>query len=502
VKTPWFGDLSIRGKLLWIIMLASSVALVVAGCALVVYDSIAFRQQRLADLFTQAQILGAISSAALVFNDAKAAQEYLSAAVEARREVVSAIIYDGDGKVFAKYLRSGNTGLEPPRAEADGHRIEGDDLLLFWRINHSNETIGTVHLRAGLEQRARLLRYAGIVLIMLIGSLLVALLLSGKLQALVSEPLLEVTQVARGVIDHQDYSRRVIKRSEDEVGVLVDAFNQMLNQIQQRDAALQATNQALQAEIAEHKSARDEIAALNQNLEKRVAERTAELEAANKELESFAYSVSHDLRAPLRSIDGFTAIVSESYAGKLDAQGQSYLKRVRSASQRMGRLIDDLLKLSRTVRSEMNRTRVNLSDLARTIANELQEAAPERKALFTIAPDLEVHADTNLIRTVLENLLGNAWKFAKKRTEARIEVGSTTRDNQTVYFVRDNGTGFDMKYADKLFGAFQRLHSITEFEGTGVGLANVQRIIRRHGGQVWAEAAEDRGATFYFTLSA
>jgi signal transduction histidine kinase len=501
VKAGSLANLSIRGKLLWITVLTSSAALIVAGLAVVAYDSITFKRQRLNDLSAQAKIIGATSEGALAFNDAKAAREYLSA-LAARPEIALAVVYGNEGKVFATYLRKGSSRFEPPRAEADGYRTEGDDLLLFRRIKLGNETIGTVHLRANLEQRARLLSYAGIVLTMLGGSLAIALLLSTKLQALISEPLLELTQVARSVIHRQDYSHRVAKRTGDEVGVLVDAFNQMLSQIEQREAALQAANLALQTEITEHKSARDELAVLNANLERRVAERTAELEAANKELESFAYSVSHDLRAPLRAIDGFTAVLSEGYAEKLDAQGQSYLLRVRGASQRMGHLIDDLLKLSRTARSEMNRTRMNLSDLARSIAIDLQETAPERKAVFTIASDLEVTADMHLIRTVLENLLGNAWKFTQKRAETRIEVGSTTLDHHTVYFVRDNGTGFDMKYAAKLFEAFQRLHSIIEFEGTGVGLASVRRIIRRHGGRVWADAAEGHGATFYFTLSA
>jgi signal transduction histidine kinase len=249
------------------------------------------------------------------------------------------------------------------------------------------------------------------------------------------------------------------------------------------------------------KAHQEEIERLNLDLERRVKERTAELEAANKELESFCYSVSHDLRTPLRAIDGFSMILQESYGDKLDAQAHNYLERVRAATQRMGHLIDDLLKLSRIARSEMSMTTVDLSELACTIAKDLQETAPERKVMFSIAPEMVVLADANLMRVVLENLLDNAWKFSEKRAEARIEVGSTTNAGETAYFVRDNGAGFDMKYADKLFGAFQRLHSVTAFDGTGVGLANVQRIIHRHGGRVWAEAAMDQGATFYFTLS-
>jgi len=227
---------------------------------------------------------------------------------------------------------------------------------------------------------------------------------------------------------------------------------------------------------------------------------TAQLEAANAELDAFAYSVSHDLRAPLRGIDGFSQALLEDYADRLDGTGKDYLARVRSGSQRMAMLIDDLLNLSRVTRSQMHLAAVDLSALARGIAVDLQKRDPERRAEFNIAPGLQVQADPGLMRVALQNLLDNAWKFTGKRPTARIEVGSATHDGRPAYFVRDNGAGFDMTYAHKLFGAFQRLHGAEEFDGTGVGLATVQRVIHRHGGRVWAEAAVDGGATFYFTL--
>jgi signal transduction histidine kinase len=250
------------------------------------------------------------------------------------------------------------------------------------------------------------------------------------------------------------------------------------------------------------KEADEEIRALNDDLEDRVRERTAELEAANKEMETFAYSVSHDLRAPLRGIDGFSQILSEDYADKLDAEGQRHLQRVRAASQRMGQLIDDLLKLSRITRNEMNRTRVDLSLIAQNIADDLLRSEPERQVEFVIAPGLVIHADDNLMHILMENLLGNAWKYTSKNPRARVEFGSQEPSGQRVYFVRDDGAGFDMTYAEKLFTPFQRLHTLAEFEGTGIGLATVQRIIQRHGGTVWAEGAVQKGATLYFTLPA
>lgn len=235
-------------------------------------------------------------------------------------------------------------------------------------------------------------------------------------------------------------------------------------------------------------------------LERRFIERAALLEAANKELEAFAYSVSHDLRAPLRSINGFGQALLKEYANQLDAQGKGYLHRVCDASQRMSELIDDLLNLSRITRVEMRHERVDLSTMAKTIAAKLMETEPERRATFVIAEELIVNGDERLLKIVLENLFDNAWKYTRKHSTARVEFGVTQHQGKEAYFVKDDGIGFDMAYANKLFVAFQRLHSSAEFPGTGIGLATVQRIIHRHGGQVWAEAVVEQGATFYFTL--
>jgi light-regulated signal transduction histidine kinase (bacteriophytochrome) len=265
----------------------------------------------------------------------------------------------------------------------------------------------------------------------------------------------------------------------DEPDILIGAFNEMLRQIQQREGALQ--------------QAHDE-------LEQRVGERTAQLGAANKELEAFSYSVSHDLRAPLRGIDGFSLALLEDYSERLDDQGKEHLQRIRAATQRMGLLIDDLLNLSRMTRAEIRKERFNISTLAHSVVESLQEAHAKRPIEFRIEDGLEANADPRLLGVVLENLLGNACKFTSKRTSARVEFGKMHRNGSTAYFVRDNGAGFDPAYADRLFGAFQRLHGATEFPGTGIGLATVQRIIHRHGGEIWAEGEVEKGAAFYFTL--
>jgi len=246
-------------------------------------------------------------------------------------------------------------------------------------------------------------------------------------------------------------------------------------------------------DISERKKAEMEIVRLNESLEEKVQERTRELEA-------FSYSVSHDLRAPLRTIEGFSLALVEDYSDKLDNQAKDYISRIRRATEIMSELIDDMLKLSRITRTEIDKADINLSNIALTVVDELRKAHPDRPVKVTIPDSLTDYADSRLIKIVLENLLGNAWKFTGKKTDAEIEFGSTQQNGKKVYFVRDNGAGFDMEYVDKIFAPFQRLHNIEEFPGTGIGLATVRRIISRHGGTVWAESVPHQGATFYFTL--
>jgi signal transduction histidine kinase len=307
---------------------------------------------------------------------------------------------------------------------------------------------------------------------------------------------------ARAVGTLSEFARQLVDSRGKQVNVdpWSDEIRQLGISLNHASLELHHRDQELTAERQQLVEALKEVNRLNMELERRVATRTAALEISNRELESFCYSVSHDLRAPLRHIDGYCRILHDELHEGVSESGKMYLERARKATQKMGELIDDLLQLSRITRSELNTAPVNLSEMVHEIANEFTRVAPERNVRFEIEEGIVVNADANLIKIAMDNILGNAWKYTAKQPDTVIAFGRAHVSGKDAVFVRDNGAGFDMRYADKLFGAFQRLHSVEEFEGTGVGLATVMRIISRHGGDVWGEGEVGKGATFYFTV--
>lgn len=485
-----FRNATIRQKLTWMSALVSSIALLLAGGAFLAYHLVTFRSSLARTLAVQADTIGLNSVSALRFNDERSAEDTLSA-LRADGNIRTAAVYAADGRLFAAYVGAGiKAAIAPAVAprQADTSRFTGRTLEVYHPIVSEGERIGTVHLAYSLDALyADLARYIAITLVVLALSVVAALLVASRIQRSLSEPIAHLAEAARAVSREKDYSVRVERtKNRDELGVLIDAFNEMLVQIQVRDGEVEAGKQRFQK--------------LSEELEHRVQQRTAELEATNKELEAFTYSVSHDLRAPLRRIDGFANLLVEEHGVHLPDEAARYLTRVREGTRHMGQLVDDLLNLARVGRKELNLQVAGLSSIVERVAGVLKRETPDRVIEWKIQSLPFVECDPALIEVVFTNLLSNSVKYTRPRERAVIEVGAVQKNGQPVIFVRDNGVGFSMKYADKLFGVFQRLHRVEDFEGTGVGLATVQRILHKHGGTIWAEAALDKGACFYFTI--
>ena len=462
----------------------SGAALLLACAAFIGYDVISMRKGLIANISMQARVAGYNSITALLFDDSASANNTLSG-LRPVPYLVSAGIDTADGRTFATFQRNPSVPAPPlpaiPSGQAEAYRFDAGGLVLARRIVFQGKPVGMIYIESDLSPlKARVKQYVVIAASVLAVSFLASFLIFLFFRRSISRPIAQLAQVARVVSRNKNYSVRAVPiRNRDELAELIETFNGMLSQIQERDAALQQAHD---------------------NLEQRVEERTRELAATNKELEAFSYSVSHDLRAPLRAIDGFSQALLEDYSPQLDSIGQAHLDRVRRAAQRMSTLIDDMLSLSRVTRSPIQRSPLDLSGIARSVAEELRQAEPSRNVEFVIEDGLMVTGDSHLLRAALENLLRNSWKYTSNHASAKIEFGRMQSNGKSPYFVRDDGAGFDPRYSSRLFGAFQRLHTEAEFAGTGVGLATVQRIVHRHGGEIWAEGAVEKGATFYFTL--
>jgi signal transduction histidine kinase len=466
----------IRRKLMTMILVTSGVVLLLTCAAFIGYELFTYRRGAVRQLATLGEIIAAESTGAVAFQNQRDATEIL-AALKAEQHIVAACLYDKQGRVFARYPASSPDEMFPHGPAADGYRFEAGHLIGFTPLVQvkGSDRFGTLYISSDMEAMYERLRlYGGIAALVVLISSLVAYLLSRTLQGQISQPIMALAETARAVSNRRDYAVRASKRADDELGELTDAFNHMLAQIQEQ----------------------------NELLEKRVRERTTELESANDELEAFCSSAAHDLRTPLRAITGFADVLLDSRASLSPADAQRFVRMIREGSGQMTELINDLLEFSRLGRQALSRERVDLEALCREVFASLENERAGRSVEFRLQPLPAVEGDAALLRVVFVNLLSNALKYTRSRETAGIEIGTTADSDQegVTYFVRDNGVGFDMRDADKLFGVFQRLHHSHEFEGTGVGLATVRRIVERHGGRIWAESAPEEGATFFFTL--
>ena len=501
------GKHSVRHKLFSIVLATTLCALAISGAAMMMYDLKAFRLAAINDLDAQANILGRASAAALAFDDPGSAQAYL-ALLGAKREIAAAAIYTDRDALFAYYApREESFKTLPQKPQTDTYRIDGNELHIFKQIVENNEVLGTVYLRSTFDVYQWLKNYFTVFGGVLVLSALIALIMAWWLQSSVTKPILSVTAVARGVMEKRDFDLRAKKTTDDEIGYLVDAFNDMLAELGQRSKTLEASNESLAREITERRAAQaaqrnaeNELRELNAALEQRVHDRTAELQSANKELESFSYSVSHDLRAPVRSIAGFVAMLKEDHGPHLDGEANRKLDVIEEATRRMDALIDDLLSFSRLGRQAIKWTELDMGSLVKSVFQSLNSQNMGYPIDFKLGPLPAALGDRTLLEHVWINYLSNAIKFSAKKARPAIEVGGHTSETENIYHVKDNGAGFDPAYTSKLFGVFERLHSDKEFSGTGVGLALVERIVTRHGGRVWAEAKPGEGACFYFSL--
>jgi PAS domain S-box-containing protein len=604
---------SIQGKLLRLIVLINVSVLVLTCSIFFAYEYFTFRQALMREATSLGKIIATNSTAALAFDDREAAHETLHA-LEAEIRITAACLYDAHGRLFSYFPETVSPELFPQAPAEDGFVFTSNTLIGFQPVTLESKRLGTLYVAYSMGALYDRLRIHALLAggIMVLSSLL-AYVIYLRLRSRISKPILALAETARAISDKHDFSVRAVKSSEDEIGLFTDAFNHMLDRIQQQNSDLkkiaeqiraseqrfriliesnadvvsltdkdltvfyqspqgetitgytEAERAALNAQdllhpedigalaeaypklftepdkpvffqyrfkhklghyiwlegsiknllddpnihsivvnfrdVTEKKTAEKEILKLNAELEERVLQRTRELQTVNKELESFSYSVSHDLRAPLRSIHGYVNILQEQYGPQLDDEAKRLIGVVMKNSQRMGQLIDDLLAFSKLGRAELTRSMISMQHIAAEVMEECLRGEEHRKVEIHIATLPNALADSTTIKQVWVNLISNALKYSRQQEHAKIEIGFSDNEKEITYFIKDNGAGFDMKYYEKLFGVFQRLHSTKDFEGTGVGLAIVQRIIVRHGGRIWAESKVKEGTTFYFTLN-
>jgi len=487
-----FRDLTIRRKLTVFVVLACTLALLLTITGFGAYEAWSFRRNSARQLNTLSAVIGSNSAASLTFNDPKTAEETLSA-LRHEVDIDAACLYDKEGRAFATYRRRGAPEFDPPAKKPPGLYFGAGYIDSFEEVLLAKETVGVVWVRANTRRLwSRLAQYAGIAAVIALVSSLATLLLTARFQRLISGPIVQLAEKARHVSEHQDYSVRAEKRSEDELGVLVDTFNQMLGQIELRNAELE--------------EARNE-------LEDRVESRTAELaravanlERSNQELERFAYVASHDLQEPLRKVKTFGDRIRDKYGEGLGERGQDYLARMQDAATRMQHLINGLLDYSRVTTKAQPFGEVDLNETVRGVLSDLEVTVARERAWVDADTLPSIEADGLQMRQLFQNLLGNALKYRKPECAPVINIsseliegagGSNARFRITI---ADNGIGFEPEYAERIFGVFQRLHGRGEYSGAGIGLSVCRKIVERHGGSLTAEGLPGEGSRFHIEL--
>ncbi|HVS54556.1 MAG TPA: ATP-binding protein [Opitutaceae bacterium] len=485
-----FQSLPIASKLRVVITAACVIVIFLTGLALMVAETLILRNRMVAALDARANVVSANAAAAVMFHSPHDAEEILRAG-GTDEGVVAATIFDEHGAEFARYLA---TPAEPPIAPPGSphqHVFTVNDVTVWTPMQTADHrAIGTLAVRRTLGTLyERLAIFGGVTVAVTLAAGALAWVLSHFLQRIFSAPVLTLARAAESVTGSRDFSARVPVAGTDELAQLAHAFNIMLGAVQ----ASHAETKVLYAQLEAHA----------RQLETRVQERTAELQAAYRELEAFSYSVSHDLRSPLRSINGFTEALLEDGENRLSTDSVQHARRVIAAVGRMNRLIDGLLDFSRLSKRELRAETIDLHALARDVVAELSADTARRNVEVSVAALSPCFGDPTLIRQVLVNLVSNAFKYSRERDPALISISEELIDGtgRRAYVVRDNGAGFDMQHAGRLFQVFERLHDARQFEGTGIGLATSKRIVERHGGRIWAEATPGKGAAFFFTLA-
>jgi signal transduction histidine kinase len=488
---PELRNVPIRRKLMLIALLTTGGTLLIAGSALILFNVLKFRNEMVTNLSSLADVVARNSTAALSFLDPGAGADTLRS-LSARKPIVAAALYDGNRTLFARD-QPGPAVDFPARPGRDGSASIDGGLIVFHPVVLKGKRIGTVYLRSDLSELTDRIKVQAIAVgAVFLFSGLAAVFLSSGLQRLVSGPVLDLSETAKAVTEKQDYSLRAEKRGDDELGQLVDAFNQMLSQIQERDSALQQAKENLELRVEDRT--------------RELARRNEELHQSNKELDDFAYIASHDLKEPLRGIHNFSNFLLEDYADKLDGEGRSKLETLMRLTKRMETLIDSLLQFSRLGRVDLAMDRVDLNQIVAEVLDSLAITLQEEKVQIRVPRPLpKVRADRARVGEIFANLVVNAVKYNDK-TQKWIEIGTTQNGSSpgagpTVFYVRDNGIGIPEKHFDAVFRIFKRLHGREKFGGgTGAGLTIVKKIVERHHGRIWLESSPGEGTTFYFTL--